>query len=88
MRHVLGHTIRTVKMDRGSHRCMVDKSHDSLRSLLHVESRAWRDAIVSNKISLAEVWVDLLLKGLYFDLVVVDLASSCGICVRAEDNLE
>ena len=68
-----------MKMDRAVQGSMIDKANHSFFTSLHAKRRSWRYTIVTNQVCFAQVGVHLLLKGLDFDLVVVDNLSSSRI---------
>jgi hypothetical protein len=59
-------------MHRVGHSRVVDKAHDCLAPLLNEEGRAGRLTVISNKGSIAPIWVDALGEGLDVSLIVVD----------------
>lgn len=67
-----GLTIGSMKMDRVGTVCMVDEAHNSFTALGHPHGWARGDSIVSDQTSFAKVGIDLLLKRLDVDLIVVD----------------
>lgn len=65
-------TVRAVKMDRVGTICVVDEPNYRLSTLRHLERGTWRNSIITNEPSLAQIGVDLLLKGLDVDFIVID----------------
>ena len=65
--------------------CVIYESDDGFGILVHSESWARTNSIIANKISFAEVWVDLLLKGFDFNLEVIDCSAGGRIGVRATE---
>lgn len=62
-------------MDDRVLRVVVVESNNSLRTLLHIESRTRSKPVVSQEIRWTQIWEDLLLKWLNGDLVEVYLLS-------------
>lgn len=64
-----------MEKDRVGTICVVDEPDYRLSALLHLERGTWCNSIITNEPSLAQIRVDLLLKGLDVDLIVIDWGS-------------
>jgi hypothetical protein len=73
-----------MKMNREICCGSIDKSYHCLAIFLHAEGGPWAYTIITDKLSFLESWVDLLLKRLDFDLIVVDILASGRIVVRTD----
>ena len=58
---------------------VIDESNDRLATPLHVKDRSWGKAVVANERGGRTVGIDLLLKFLDIDLIVVDELSVDGV---------
>lgn len=73
-------------MDRNVFVSMISEANNCLSASLHTESRARRDTIITNQLSRFEAGIDLLFKGLDFNLIVVDVLSG-GLVVVGSNML-
>lgn len=70
-----------MKMNRVWLISMIDESNNGLAAPRHVESWSRRDTIVTNKVGFPKARIDLLLKWLNFDLVIINWNARFGVCI-------